>query len=121
MALGDPIDRIVGNVVEKDRPVGKSTEQIKAIVAAFDGRIASIGSLDLTCEASLARIMLASFRKRCSIVSYLDFQRHFLDSPAFVKHVFWNATLAEANGPRRGIIWITTLLGGDIAAHFAFK
>ena len=40
--LGNPVDRVVRNVVEKDRPVGNTAQQVEALVANLRGRITSI-------------------------------------------------------------------------------
>jgi hypothetical protein len=49
IALGDPVDRVVGNVVEKYRPVGKPTQQVEAIVTPLRRQ----DGLDRHCVRSL--------------------------------------------------------------------
>ena len=82
IALSDPVDRVVGNVVEKVRSVGKSTQQVEAIVA-FLRRQDGFDCHEIRSTVSLAsRRLQGSFllysASACLNVSHFDSPKIFL-------------------------------------------
>ncbi len=66
VALGNPVDRVVGDMVEKNRPVGEAAQQVETIITALRRQ----DSLDLhdvrspsPADEAASSIMLALFSR----------------------------------------------------------